>query len=141
MFHIKELAKRTHVEAPTIRYYEEIGVLPPAERASNGYRIYKDRAIDRVNFVTRARQLNLSLDEISEIIRFREQGEPPCRYVLSQIDEKLDEIEQRIRDLQQLREELHHIQEQARAVAFENNAEEACICHLIENSQRNGQET
>ena len=141
MFHIKELAKRTGVDAPTIRYYEEIGVLPTPERAENGYRVYDNPDVERVDFVTRARQLNFSLDEITEIIGFREQGNPPCRYVLSQVDEKLADIERRIQDLLQLRNDLHWIQKQASTLTVENNAEEACICHLIENSCLDKQET
>jgi DNA-binding transcriptional MerR regulator len=141
MFHIKELARRTGIDSPTIRYYEDVGVLPTPERAENGYRVYDEQDVERVHFVTRARQLNFSLDEITEIIGFREQGKPPCRYVLSQVDEKLADIEQRIQDLIQLRNDLHWIQKQASKLTFENDTEETCICHLIENSQLDKQET
>ena len=64
---IAEVAERTGVPATTLRYYEEIGVLAPAGRSGNGYRQYTDRDLERLAFITRAKQLDLSLDEIREL--------------------------------------------------------------------------
>lgn len=73
-FRIKKLARQTGGNKPTIRYYEEIGVLPPANRANNGYRAYSEQDLERMWFVSRARSLDFSLEEIGEILSFRERG-------------------------------------------------------------------
>jgi len=65
---IAEVAERSGFSPPTLRYYESIGLLPPAERAGNGYRVYDDRTLDRLAVIARAKQLGCSLDEIAEIL-------------------------------------------------------------------------
>jgi DNA-binding transcriptional MerR regulator len=54
---INKLATQTGVSTKTIRYYEEIGVLPPAKRLPNGYRIYDESDLERLRLVNGARQL------------------------------------------------------------------------------------
>lgn len=130
--HIHELARRAHVNAPTIRYYEKIGVLPPAPRADNGYRVYSESDLERLRFVTRARALDFSLNEIREILAFRERGEAPCTYVLSRIDEKMREIDRRMAALSQLKQELQQLQADAEDLPLLPIETDACVCHLIE---------
>ncbi|HSM72746.1 MAG TPA: MerR family transcriptional regulator, partial [Anaerolineales bacterium] len=65
---IQELAKETGVSAKTIRYYEESGILPPPARMENNYRIYGEKDIDRLRLVAGARRLDLSLEEIKELL-------------------------------------------------------------------------
>lgn len=133
---IHELARRAHVCAPTIRYYEKIGVLPPPPRADNGYRVYQEVDLERLRFVARARSLEFSLDEIREILAFREREEAPCTYVLSRIEEKVQEIDRRMTALSQLRQELQQLQAKADAEAGDllliPSETDACVCHLIE---------
>ena len=66
-YRIAEVADRTGFSTPTLRYYEEIGLLPPAERTPAGYRVYDDRAVARLRFVARAKQLGCSLEEIADL--------------------------------------------------------------------------
>src|SRR5262245_25838836 len=65
---IAEVASRTGVPATTLRYYEEIGLVTPAARGGNGYREYSERDVERLRFVTRAKQLDLSLDDLRELL-------------------------------------------------------------------------
>ena len=65
---IAEVAQRTGVPATTLRYYEEIGLLAPAGRSGNGYREYADRDLEKLAFITRAKQLDISLDELRELV-------------------------------------------------------------------------
>jgi len=65
---IAEVAERTGVPATTLRYYEEIGLLAPAGRSGNGYRQYTDRDLERLAFITRAKQLDFSLEELRELL-------------------------------------------------------------------------
>ncbi|MBI4932386.1 MAG: MerR family transcriptional regulator [Actinobacteria bacterium] len=66
-YKIKDVADRSGFTAATLRYYEEIGLLPEASRTPAGYRLYDDRTLDRLAFISRAKQLGCSLDEISEL--------------------------------------------------------------------------
>jgi DNA-binding transcriptional MerR regulator len=65
---IAEVAERTGVPATTLRYYEDIGLLAPAERSGNGYRSYSERDVERLTFITRAKQLDISLDDLGELV-------------------------------------------------------------------------
>ncbi len=75
---IRDLVMRTGVPAKTIRYYESIGVLPPPERKSNGYRLYREADVERVRFVAGARSLGFALDDITEILALRDRREAPA---------------------------------------------------------------
>lgn len=71
---IAEVAERSGFSPPTLRYYESIGLLPPAERAGNGYRVYDARTLDRLALIARAKQLGCTLDEIAEILTAGDAG-------------------------------------------------------------------
>ena len=66
-YKIKDVAARSGFSAATLRYYEEIGLLPESARTGSGYRLYDDRTLDRLAFIARAKQLGCSLDEIAEL--------------------------------------------------------------------------
>lgn len=103
---IGELAGELGLNPKTIRYYESIGLLPEPARTSSGYRDYDDRATDLMRFIRSAQRLGITLDEIREILAFRERGEQPCDYVRQVLSRQVDEIDERIADLRQLRKEL-----------------------------------
>jgi DNA-binding transcriptional MerR regulator len=130
---IHELAKACGVSAKAIRYYESIGLLPQPRRADNNYRDYAATDADRLRFIAGGRALGLSLEEIGEILAFRERGEAPCLYVLNLLESKLDEIETRIADLRTLQRELGDLQQQARGLPIDDVEGKACVCHLIQN--------
>jgi DNA-binding transcriptional MerR regulator len=65
---IAQVAALTGVPATTLRYYEDIGLLAPAGRSGNGYREYADRDLERLAFISRAKQLDISLDELKELV-------------------------------------------------------------------------
>lgn len=134
-YQIGELAERAGVTAPTIRYYEEVGVMPPPQRAENGYRLYGDADVERLSFINRARDLDFSLEEIGEILALRDRGKAPCVYVLTQIDEKLMEIEQRMEDLARLRTELRSLKQTAEALPPQEIKARSQICHILQNRQ------
>jgi DNA-binding transcriptional MerR regulator len=67
MFSITEVCDRTGLSARTVRYYEEIGLLPDVRRQSGGRRVYGDDALERLGFITRLKALGLSLAEIREL--------------------------------------------------------------------------
>jgi DNA-binding transcriptional MerR regulator len=67
-YRIAEVARRTGFTTPTLRYYEDIGLMPPARRTEAGYRVYDERAVDRLTFIARAKQLGCSLEEITALV-------------------------------------------------------------------------
>lgn len=121
------------INPKTIRYYEEIGLIPEAARTPQGYRVYSQGEIDRVSFILRARALDFSLDDISDILAFRERGETPCLHVAGLVAQRIAEIDANIAALQRLRRELENLHAQAEALPPETLASKDCICHLIEN--------
>jgi DNA-binding transcriptional MerR regulator len=65
---ITDVARRTGLATSTLRYYDRLGLLASAGRADNGYRQYDDRALDRLRFIARAKELGCSLDEIATLL-------------------------------------------------------------------------
>ena len=65
---IAELAAVTGFSTPTLRYYEQVGLLEPAERSPSGYRLYGERELERVRLIGRAKRLGLSLEEIRSLV-------------------------------------------------------------------------
>jgi MerR family transcriptional regulator, copper efflux regulator len=128
---IAELAERTRVPKKTIRYYEDIGVMPVASRNSSGYRQYDDDAIARLGFVRAAQSVGLTLGEIREVLAFRDRGETPCRHVAALIDKHASDLAQRIVALQAMQQDLQRLAERAR-VAPVIASDDARICHIIE---------
>jgi MerR family transcriptional regulator, copper efflux regulator len=66
-YRIAEVAALAGVSAATLRYYEQIGLLPETSRTSSGYRMYDESAVDRLAFISRAKQLGCSLEEIADL--------------------------------------------------------------------------
>ena len=131
---IGELAARFGLNPKTIRYYEEVGLLPKADRSASGYRRYDERDVERLGFIRRAKTLGLSLDEIRDMLALRQEGAPPCGQVLNLIDTKISAIDRRMADLLTFRTELATLRatwtdedERVRRAATS-----ACICPIIE---------
>jgi DNA-binding transcriptional MerR regulator len=88
---IGELADRTGIPASTIRYYEKEGLLPKAQRGANGYRVYQDQALERLDLIQLGQKLGFSLDTIRSIAAL--QGAALKDALLGQLDARLDEID------------------------------------------------
>ena len=131
---IGELAERVGVNPKTIRYYEDIGVLPDPERLASGYREYTDDDVDRLRFIRTAQRLGLSLSEISEILGFRERAERPCDYVLGVLDRQVADLDRRMAEMAELRRELIDLKAQADRLP----SDPSCYCAVIEHTQAIG---
>ncbi len=112
----------------TIRYYEQIGLLPVQARTASGYRVYGPADEDRLRFIGKAKALGLTLKEIGEILELRRGGERPCEHVLELLDSKLAEVDAQVRALTDFKQELVTMREEAADTA----AAEACVCGIIE---------
>lgn len=131
MFQIGELSKHADVPEKTIRYYEEIGLLPPARRSANSYRIYAEVDVERLRFIRSARALDFTLQEIAQILAARDRSEPPCGHVMELLHDHIDEIETRIHELAQLKRDLTALYEAGRGLP-EDVQMRSCVCHLIQ---------
>jgi len=101
-----ELARLAGVSTDLLRHYERMGIVARPERASNGYRQYTTRALDRVQAVRRSLSLGFSLPELARIFAIRDHGGAPCRKVRNLAEEKLQQIEQSLLELKALRRQL-----------------------------------
>ncbi len=72
LMRIGELARLADVNPKTVRYYESVGLLPPPKRAPNQYRLYDESDLNRLVFVRTAQRLGLGLNDVREILAFRE---------------------------------------------------------------------
>lgn len=105
---IGDVAQRAGVSAPTIRYYEQVGLLPAPIRSASGYRRYNDGAVDELRFIRKAQALGFSLDEITDILKLSRSGKTPCSRVLSLAHQHLAAVAERIRHLQTFHDQLAH---------------------------------
>lgn len=133
---INTYAEKTNLSAKTIRYYEEVGLLPPPKRLDNGYRDYDGRDIARARFVAGARSLDFSIDDIKEILALRDRREAPCRVVLDLLLEKADEIGRRIEVLQRMEAELRELHHLGQTFPTDDIDGKECVCHLVSERSR-----
>ena len=109
---IGELAKAAATPVETIRYYEREGLLPEAPRTAGNYRVYGDDQLERLAFIRHCRSLDMTLDEIRVLLRFRDAPGEDCGVVNRLLDEHIGHVEERIRELRVLRQQLHRLREQ-----------------------------
>jgi DNA-binding transcriptional MerR regulator len=128
---IKELSERTGLQDRTIRFYEGIGILPPPDRLSNGYRNYGESDVERIRFVAGLRRLDFSLDDIGEILAMRDRREAPCRVVLDLLSAQADEIAQRIAELSRLEQDLRQLYSLGQTFPTDDVEGKNCVCHLV----------
>jgi DNA-binding transcriptional MerR regulator len=128
---IGELATRSGVSTKTIRYYEDVGLLPEPRRLENGYRDYSPVATKRLEFIRSAQAIGLSLGEIRSILEFRDRGKVPCVHVAELIERKTREISKQIEALKKRRSEFERLARKARRLSPRDCAK-ANVCHIIE---------
>ena len=100
------LAEATGSKVQTIRYYEEIGLLPPAERTAGNQRIYGKVHRDRLAFIRHARELGFPLDAIRELLALGARPEQSCDRADRIATAHLARVEHKIAQLEALRGEL-----------------------------------
>ncbi len=128
---IGELSDQSGVPTKTIRYYEDIGVLPEPPRSSSGYRDYDGGAAARLGFVRAAQSVGLTLGEIREILAIRDRGQPPCAHVARLIERHATDLAERIAALQRMQRDLQRMARRARETSSGGDGD-AAFCHIIE---------
>jgi len=101
MHKINEVARHSGFTPTTLRYYEDIGLLPAPARTDAGYRQYDDSVLERLAFIARAKQLGCSLEETAELLQAWDGGR--CGPVQDQLRDlvttKLDAARHQISEL------------------------------------------
>lgn len=108
-FSIGRLAKAADVKIPTIRFYEQIALLPTAARSDSDRRLYDEAAVRRLGFIKRARQLGFSIESIRTLLDLSDHPERPCGEANIMATEQLAAVSAKIAGLQALQVELARI--------------------------------
>ena len=106
MLTIGALAKKTGTKVQTIRYYEQIGLMPEPGRTEGGQRRYGDAELDRLSFIRHGRQLGFTLEAIRELLDLSDHPDRPCNEADAIARRQLKQVEQRLARLEALRTEL-----------------------------------
>jgi DNA-binding transcriptional MerR regulator len=113
---IGELASATGIAASAIRFYEQSGLLPPAQRGSNGYRSYSNDAVDRLRFIQIAQSLGFTLDTMRSVFVSAEgfSKDELQDELMLRLDTRLAEIDQILATLRTQRNDLRGLRERMR---------------------------
>ncbi|MER2268378.1 MerR family transcriptional regulator [Methylobacterium oxalidis] len=103
---IGELSRRTSVKVPTIRFYEERGLLPMPARTEGNRRTYGEAAVRRLRFIRHARELGFEVDAIRTLLDLAGQPDRPCAEADVIARRHLEDIDDRIARLTALRTEV-----------------------------------
>lgn len=105
---ISETSELTKLPAKTIRYYEDIGLIPPSKRNKSGYRVFTKEDIRRLKLIKKAKYLGISLVEIKEIVNlaFEKSCQDFEERFVKLLNDKITEVNETIEELYDLRKEL-----------------------------------
>ena len=105
-FSIGEAARRSGVKIPTIRYYEQIGLLPEPVRSDGNRRLYDEATVRRLFFILHARELGFGMEAIRTMLDLQDDPGRSCARVDEIATDRIAEIDQRIASLTALKAEL-----------------------------------
>jgi|GEM_PF-720537 len=109
-YQIGEVARETGFSVHTIRYYEKTGLLKSPDRTEGGFRKYPVSVIGKLRFIGKAQRLGLTLAEMKQIMREREEGLGRCcSYVGKLLNRKFLELESKIKELRSMRRDLREL--------------------------------
>jgi Cd(II)/Pb(II)-responsive transcriptional regulator len=116
---IGELAKRTGCQVETIRFYEREHLLLASARSKGNYRLYTNVHVERLQFIRHCRSLDMTLEEIRNLLKFRDAPNENCREVDALLEEHIEHVSNRIKELRFLQKNLRRLRnrcERARAI-------------------------
>ncbi|HIP24193.1 MAG TPA: MerR family transcriptional regulator [Rhodobacteraceae bacterium] len=109
MYSIGELSRQTGVKIPTIRYYEQIGLIDPSERSAGNQRRYTQDGFARLSFIRHSRDLGFSLNDIRELLELSQHPERECSDAHGIAARHLAGVRIKIAKMKQLEKELKRI--------------------------------
>ncbi|HTS91817.1 MAG TPA: Cu(I)-responsive transcriptional regulator [Stellaceae bacterium] len=111
---IGTVSRATGLPAKTIRYYESIGLVAPAERSAGNYRRYGESELMALRFVERARRLGFTLKEVSELLALWRDKSRQSAEVRALAQAQIRRLDARLRELRSMRRTLEHLVERCR---------------------------
>lgn len=108
-------ARLSGVKVPTIRFYEEIGLMPALPRTEGNRRLYSATHLQRLAFIRHARELGFPMDEIRTLLKLQDDPDQSCAAADAIATARLQDVERRIARLERLRSELRKMVEQCAA--------------------------
>jgi Cd(II)/Pb(II)-responsive transcriptional regulator len=112
---IGALAEATGTQVETIRYYEREELLPETARSEGNFRIYGPAHVERLQFIRHCRGLDMSLDEVRMLLKFKDDPSSDCGDVNALLDEHIGHVSQRIKELRSLEKQLKDLRSQCKA--------------------------
>jgi MerR family Zn(II)-responsive transcriptional regulator of zntA len=125
------LARKSETPVFTIRYYTKIGLLRPSRDLSNGYKLYRNADVQRLKFISSAKELGFTLAEIEEILGHAAAHNSPCPMVRDVVERRIVENKQKIREMQRLQKRLERAAEDWRTMK-NSTPDGHSVCRLIE---------
>jgi Cu(I)-responsive transcriptional regulator len=104
-------ARHSGVRAKTIRYYESVGLIQPADRSAAGYRVYDTQDVETLRFVQRARGLGFSVEEVGSLLALWRDRTRSSAEVKAMAQRRVADIDRKITELVEMRETLTHLTE------------------------------
>ncbi len=129
---IGELARLAGSNVETVRYYEREGLLPKPGRSEGNYRIYGPMHLERLTFIRHCRGLDMTLDEIRTLLRYKESPEENCGEVNRLLDEHIGHVVRRIGELQALEKQLRELRGRC------PDDRQASTCGILEGLSQSG---
>jgi len=114
---IGDLGRRTHCKVQTIRWYEQVGLLPPPARTAGGHRTYGGEHLARLDFIRHARELGFPLDAVRALLALSNKPDGPCNDAHALASAQLTLVEDKLRRLEALRIELTRMTDACRGGA------------------------
>ena len=109
MFSIGVLSKQAGVKVPTIRYYEQIGLIDPPQRTEGNQRRYGEASLERLKFIKHARDLGFSIEAIGALIELNHHPDKSCAEASEIARQQLLDTQNKISSLKRLEVELQRI--------------------------------
>ncbi len=131
MYSIGDLARKTGVKVPTIRYYETMGLIEAPERTQGNQRRYSQAGLQRLSFIRHSRELGFSIDDIRELLELSTHPEQPCGDAHGIAVRQLEDTRTRIKKLKRLEKELKRLSQCAATSIHECAVIEALADHRL----------
>ena len=106
MWKIGQLAQRSGCSIETIRYYEQRQLLPKPSRSVGNFRLYDATHLQQLQFIRHCRSLDIRLEEIRQLLRYRQQPEQECGEINQLLDQHIEQVRLRISALHELQQQL-----------------------------------
>lgn len=106
MYRIGEISKLSGIKVPTIRYFEQIGLLNAPDRNEGNQRLYSEEKLKRLKFIKRGRELGFSQNELKALLGINGEGKPSCSEVLHLTHRHIQVVREKIEDLQAIEKSL-----------------------------------